>query len=724
VGLLYKGSNTQLPSVFKLYMKTMEKSTQTSDAGSPELSEARQQCDIFKKAFSQPHVKVHFVGAWDTVSSVGIVRAPCLPETTTGMAHVCHFRQALALDERRVRFWPEHANGSTKESTGGDVKEVWFVGSHSDIGGWSVLNKGLDSFGPALRWMTYEAMNNGLRMHQHTKGWASLTPTASLTGVWHVFEYLPIRRPSYRRGISRRLHNGAPRQIQAGQRIHKSVFEAMGVDTDTLLATKSSTTPEALASDGYKPLARFSDMGNDSWDNIRDLIQERLEDDPFASANFAVQRLKDAVDSDDATFEAAIEVLKLHVFLSQNQVICGHAFHSHTHSHTHTHGPLNERQSLKPLAEVSTDVSTFLLLTLEREVEREDNMRAEVITVLLSALVVVPPHPKVRLKASVFCTIAAELPAGDSRRLYRQVVRRYGHEPLGSLTTGHGCAVDYVAFSSNEEDLVFVGSSDAVEIWDYKTWTRKVSMPLDHSSVKSVGASADGSQCVTGHNDWSVCLWNMDTGRLLRVIKDKAETHSITAVALSSDKNMIGSGSIHGVIRVWDTESGEDLLGGMEGHDMINSVAFSSDGSKLASSSEDHGIRLWDTKNGQMLKLLEGHRNHVEMVAFSSCAEKLISASCDKTVCIWDTMSGELVKRLEGHTDLVVCASFSPNQDIVVSGSMDKSIRVWDSGSGEILAVYEVPSEVLSVAFSGDGKKIISGCNDGGVHIWDTSFLV
>ena len=94
----------------------------------------------------------------DTVSSVGVVRNTTLPETTTGMTHVCVFRHALALDELRVRFLPEYANGgltiyrksdrgrgrnrghvnspegkATEEYVPGHVKEVWFAGSHSDV---------------------------------------------------------------------------------------------------------------------------------------------------------------------------------------------------------------------------------------------------------------------------------------------------------------------------------------------------------------------------------------------------------------------------------------------------------------------------------------------------------------------------------------------------------------------------------------------------------------
>ena len=71
----------------------------------------------------------------DTVSSVGFLRGPTLPETTTGMEHVCIFRHALALDELRVKFLPEYCNGGKgpDNNSKGDVKEVWFAGSHSDM---------------------------------------------------------------------------------------------------------------------------------------------------------------------------------------------------------------------------------------------------------------------------------------------------------------------------------------------------------------------------------------------------------------------------------------------------------------------------------------------------------------------------------------------------------------------------------------------------------------
>jgi len=106
----------------------------------------------------------------DTVSSVGVVRNKVLPYTADGMKHVCYFRHALALDEKRVKFLPEYAYaGATQPATvdtaetvkytleAPHTKEVWFRGSHSDMCAFSISN--LDSMGLSIfqrRWKRRE----------------------------------------------------------------------------------------------------------------------------------------------------------------------------------------------------------------------------------------------------------------------------------------------------------------------------------------------------------------------------------------------------------------------------------------------------------------------------------------------------------------------------------------------------------------------------------------
>ncbi|KAJ7321040.1 hypothetical protein DFH08DRAFT_713145, partial [Mycena albidolilacea] len=100
-----------------------------------EASKIAENC---KRTFSRD-VWIHFVGVWDTVSSVGVFRGKPLP-LTLSVTQFCTFRHALALDEYHVKFLPEYidsgSSATSKHKAGHhpiDVKEVWFAGSHSDM---------------------------------------------------------------------------------------------------------------------------------------------------------------------------------------------------------------------------------------------------------------------------------------------------------------------------------------------------------------------------------------------------------------------------------------------------------------------------------------------------------------------------------------------------------------------------------------------------------------
>ncbi|THU82442.1 hypothetical protein K435DRAFT_734741 [Dendrothele bispora CBS 962.96] len=298
VGLLHKGNKDQIPFAYQLYLATTQTNAkQRSDIQDSILNknlinqkgmknpEALRKA--FKSALSRDDVKVHFVGAWDTVSSIGVVRGPSLPETTTGMKHVCYFRHALALDERRVKFLPEYANGGEGPPIGyNNVKEVWFAGSHSDIGGGNTLNTDLNKFGPALRWMTYEAISCGLKMKAYRGEWEPLEPKESLTPFWWFLEILPVTRLLYKDGerestriemkkkknTTRRPHFAQSRQVQPGQLIHESVLNNR---------KPQSYTPKACLHNGI------------FWE--QEILKERkmLELDVYTTATYTLEKLKE-----------------------------------------------------------------------------------------------------------------------------------------------------------------------------------------------------------------------------------------------------------------------------------------------------------------------------------------------------------------------------------------------------------------------------------------------
>ena len=77
------------------------------------------------------------------------------------------------------------------------------------------------------------------------------------------------------------------------------------------------------------------------------------------------------------------------------------------------------------------------------------------------------------------------------------------------------------------------------------------------------------------------------------------------------------------------------------------------------------------------------------------------------------------LKTLEGHSDNVKSVAYSPDGKKIVSGSNDGTIKIWDANTGQCLKTLKGHSgDVWSVAFSPDGTKIISGSWDDTIKIW------
>ncbi|MFC7516820.1 DUF2235 domain-containing protein [Herbaspirillum sp. GCM10030257] len=114
------------------------------------------------------YAKIHFIGVWDTVESVGF---PLLQTTITsdGMAktkpQLTHIRHALALDEHRFAFRPRLYWDDNYDENGRSLKQFWFRGAHCDLGGGYEQDDECRLSDDAFWWMMQEAEQAGLRFN-------------------------------------------------------------------------------------------------------------------------------------------------------------------------------------------------------------------------------------------------------------------------------------------------------------------------------------------------------------------------------------------------------------------------------------------------------------------------------------------------------------------------------------------------------------------------------
>jgi WD40 repeat protein len=145
-------------------------------------------------------------------------------------------------------------------------------------------------------------------------------------------------------------------------------------------------------------------------------------------------------------------------------------------------------------------------------------------------------------------------------------------------------------------------------------------------------------------------------------------------------------------VRLWESKAGR-LRARLTGHrDEVYGVAFSPRGDLLASTSFDGTIRLWDPAKGVPVDVLSGAQGYAFRVAFSPDGVLLAAAR-------------QLTEK-ESEVELWNLA-FSPDGRTLLSGGKDQAVRVWEVGTGRLVQVLRHARPVTAAIYAPDGRTMI-----------------
>ena len=276
-----------------------------------------------------------------------------------------------------------------------------------------------------------------------------------------------------------------------------------------------------------------------------------------------------------------------------------------------------------------------------------------------------------------------------------------------------------IAVHSSPRLRIATGSSDdSTRIWDAEHDTGLLRTLIGHTGqVVQICFSPNGSHVATAAWDNEPRIWSVaaDTG----VEPDDGDGESSTwPPAQTRDGSFLASPYGSGLVRIWNSKSGEvvKVLRGHVGRAFF--AEFSHDDRKLLTVADDATVRVWDVASGREVNLLSEHEG-VMRGRFSPDDSLVLSLSENGTARIWTLASGQYVE-LKGHDAELWDGAFAPDGRRAVTASKDNSARIWDVQTGALLAVLSGHREGVRVAcYSPDGNMITTGAADGSVRLWD-----
>ncbi|MBE9124671.1 MULTISPECIES: WD40 repeat domain-containing protein [unclassified Coleofasciculus] len=283
----------------------------------------------------------------------------------------------------------------------------------------------------------------------------------------------------------------------------------------------------------------------------------------------------------------------------------------------------------------------------------------------------------------------------------------------------HSGEVISVAYSNYSDIFASASVNGIIKLWELndskKTYAHKQTLNIGDKQVKAMAfgsyegdTSYDGYTIAVGREDGTIELWN---------ISSEGEAHSMTRPLTSQTKE-------------------------------VTSIAFHPTTKILASASKDKTIKLWKIEDGKEIKTLKNDEGEISSVAFNPRGNilaigtgstnngkiKLWSLNPEKPADLKDSPDQTLE-----HGSPVKCIAFNPvgfssnllkyilGQDQLASGGTDGNIKLWTIENNlkkmntDLMRSLAPHDQILSLAFSGDGKILASGGADGTIKLWSIS---
>ncbi len=278
---------------------------------------------------------------------------------------------------------------------------------------------------------------------------------------------------------------------------------------------------------------------------------------------------------------------------------------------------------------------------------------------------------------------------------------------LGLHGFQHGGTLSHIAYLSDGKRILSAARDGTARLWDLESGReiRRFTWPESGDTWCVVALPGD-REVLTAGEDGYVVRWDLESGKRLMTYK-----HESTAfrIALHPNGKEFVSTDSKKLAILWNLKTGKQVRV-FKGHkDSVYTAAFVLGGKRLITGGDGGVVNLWDVATGKVLNSLDEKLEDVFTLALSPDGKRVLACCGDKTLRMLDAASLKQVWKKTLPDDANV-ADWSPDGLRIAAACEDKLLYILDAGDGATKETITVPGgSHTPVAFSPDGSELLSG---------------
>jgi WD40 repeat protein len=331
---------------------------------------------------------------------------------------------------------------------------------------------------------------------------------------------------------------------------------------------------------------------------------------------------------------------------------------------------------------------------------------------------------------------------------------------------GHADWISSVAFAPNGQTILSAGVDKTVKVWELTSG--ETARPVGHTrKLNTIAVSADGRWVASGSEDRTIKVWDAASGVEAFTLDAAAGGHDdqLTSLAFEPNGKRLASGGDDRKLVIWDMETrkplttltidqripymlwastgdkflawqsssrGENETNNFKTYDpagkplnsldikdrTVQCATFTLDGEMVALGFKDGSVQLWNLKTNERVGGdWAAFNKDLGDIGVTPDKKRIIASDAECNIKVYDIAQKKVIKEFRAHEALLNGLMVGPEGTRFATISDHGEVRLWKADTGEELRSWSLPTPVRNLAFSADGKKLITANGDTTLYV-------